>query len=411
MNSLTFIPTKKTAFRLFVLIIAIFIIGAFLYPVISDDGANRASAAAGDRPLFGWAWSDNFGWISFNSKNDHSELLSGTQEANFAYGVIANSGNELSGYAWSDNIGWVSFNENSGCPSSPCRAKIAGNKLQGWAFAISNGGGWDGWVSLGDDNPGDGFGYGITLNDPNFIGFAWDASKNDPGDAGEQAIGSGWITFNHAFGGVSFSPQCSDGVDNDKDGLVDYDGGDTDCDSGNDNSEGGGGGGGWQCSDGIDNEDPEDTLADRDDPGCHTDGDASNPDSYNPNDNNEIDVPQCNDGIDNDNNGCADFTNGDTGCTSSSDMIESGGSCPVITPQCSDTIDNADLEDEVADKADPGCYDTGGYDPLDNDEKDTLPQCSNFFDDDGDGNVDYPDDPGCSSASDNREFNIGFEEI
>ena len=37
-----------------------------------------------------------------------------------------------------------------------------------------------------------------------------------------------------------------------------------------------------ECSDGLDNDDPEDTLADIDDPECHTDGDAGNPDSYDP---------------------------------------------------------------------------------------------------------------------------------
>lgn len=45
-----------------------------------------------------------------------------------------------------------------------------------------------------------------------------------------------------------------------------------------------------QCSDGVDNGDPEDELADADDPGCHTDGDASNPDSYDPADDDETDV-------------------------------------------------------------------------------------------------------------------------
>jgi LPXTG-motif cell wall-anchored protein len=42
-----------------------------------------------------------------------------------------------------------------------------------------------------------------------------------------------------------------------------------------------------ECSDGIDND--GDGLADADDPGCHTDGDATNPDSYDPNDDSELD--------------------------------------------------------------------------------------------------------------------------
>ena len=46
-----------------------------------------------------------------------------------------------------------------------------------------------------------------------------------------------------------------------------------------------------ECSDTVDNADPEDTVADQDDPGCHTDGDAGNPASYDPNDDDETDDP------------------------------------------------------------------------------------------------------------------------
>ncbi|WP_162851372.1 Ig-like domain-containing protein [Panacagrimonas perspica] len=52
-----------------------------------------------------------------------------------------------------------------------------------------------------------------------------------------------------------------------------------------------------QCSDGVDNS--ANGLIDIADPGCHTDGNAANPTSYNPLDNSEA-LPQCSDGIDND---------------------------------------------------------------------------------------------------------------
>jgi len=42
-----------------------------------------------------------------------------------------------------------------------------------------------------------------------------------------------------------------------------------------------------ECSDNVDNADTEDTVADTDDPGCHTDGDATNPASYVPSDDDE----------------------------------------------------------------------------------------------------------------------------
>lgn len=42
-----------------------------------------------------------------------------------------------------------------------------------------------------------------------------------------------------------------------------------------------------ECMDGVDNLDPEDAFIDIDDPGCHTDGNRFNPNSYNSNDNSE----------------------------------------------------------------------------------------------------------------------------
>jgi hypothetical protein len=39
---------------------------------------------------------------------------------------------------------------------------------------------------------------------------------------------------------------------------------------------------------------------------------------------------QCSDGIDNDGNGCADYSGGDTACSSPTDNTESGGTCPVL---------------------------------------------------------------------------------
>ena len=122
--------------------------------------------------------------------------------------------------------------------------------------------------------------------------------------------------------GSETGPQCSDGVDNDGDGLIDA--ADPGCHSdGNannpasyvpsDNDEsngtpsspapthagannGNGNGAGVkglkgsghkpQCSDGIDND--GDNLVDEADPGCHSDGNAHNASSYNPNDDSEV---------------------------------------------------------------------------------------------------------------------------
>ena len=71
-------------------------------------------------------------------------------------------------------------------------------------------------------------------------------------------------------------PQCSDTLDNDGDGKIDFPA-DSGCTDANDNNENNVS---PQCSDGVDNADPEDTLIDMADPGCAND-----------NDNDEADAP------------------------------------------------------------------------------------------------------------------------
>jgi hypothetical protein len=71
------------------------------------------------------------------------------------------------------------------------------------------------------------------------------------------------------------------------------------------------------------------------------------------------------------------------------------GSRTCQPAQCSDGIDN-DHDGKIDYPNDPGCSDPG-----DNDETDpaTAPVCSNAMDDDSDGTTDYPNDYGCSSAA------------
>ena len=67
------------------------------------------------------------------------------------------------------------------------------------------------------------------------------------------------------------------------------------------------------CSDESDND--EDSLSDANDPGCHTDGNVNNPESYDPEDNSESNsATQCSDGLSNDDDGLVDSN--DPGCLS-----------------------------------------------------------------------------------------------
>jgi hypothetical protein len=75
-------------------------------------------------------------------------------------------------------------------------------------------------------------------------------------------------------------------------------------------------------------------------------------------------------------------------------------------PQCSDGIDN-DGDGRVDYPSDPGCSV-----PQQDSETDDCPsgsgcpQCANGIDDDANGKTDYPDDPGCSSAGDFDEYTL-----
>jgi len=78
------------------------------------------SDANGD--LHGWAWSDQYGWWSFNSVEAGSPI---------SYKVSINTTTgDFSGWAWSENVGWLSFNcDNSGigntCATANYKVKAA----------------------------------------------------------------------------------------------------------------------------------------------------------------------------------------------------------------------------------------------------------------------------------------------
>lgn len=116
--------------------------------------------------------------------------------------ILASSLDNVFGYAWSENIGWISFNQTdlTGCPTPPCIAVMSTTtgKLSGWARAVrafqTEGqtlGGWSGWIHLAGTST-DGTPYGVYLNltSRELEGWAW----------GEDVIG--WISFNCKNQGV-----------------------------------------------------------------------------------------------------------------------------------------------------------------------------------------------------------------
>jgi hypothetical protein len=76
----------------------------------------------------------------------------------------------------------------------------------------------------------------------------------------------------------------------------------------------------------------------------------------------------------------------------------------ILASKCDDGIDN-DGDGRIDYPADPGCLAPNAGDETDDcPDGPYCPQCANGRDDDGNGTTDYPDDPGCMSASDNTEI-------
>lgn len=198
---------KKISLALLVLAFAFFV-----SPQISH--AQSSPSATNANMLMGWAWSSNIGWVSFNCAN-FGTCLQGDK-----YKVEIMPDGTLVGDAWSSNIGWIHFGNMSGFPigkgTSQANASFDGSAFTGWARALSNGGGWDGWISLSgkttsvvtiDNSPlvattptaasvsqSNQGSYGVTATGNTASGFAW----------GSDVIG--WLSFSGPGYSVSIVP-------------------------------------------------------------------------------------------------------------------------------------------------------------------------------------------------------------
>lgn len=153
---------------------------------------------AGISDVGGWAWGgttsstspiladsayQGIGWMSFSNTADVSTI---------DYGVnipaVPPSGTlPITGEAWSEFYGWLSFNSSdvAGCPSSLAANIDSTGKITGWARFLSiknamnpdplldNAGGFDGCVSLSSTNMGDTQTYGVQKTGGAFSGYAW----------------------------------------------------------------------------------------------------------------------------------------------------------------------------------------------------------------------------------------------
>ncbi len=193
---------------------------------------SRARAASftlppGSIPLRGDAWagflvsgSSNYtsgpGWISF----------SGTAGNGDTYGVYENpTTGALAGYAWSTNYGWISFNaaDVSGCTPVPANGicaptvNLTTGEITGWARDLFAGGGSGGWIHLsgkaqdGSSNPNcpDGASYCVVQSPScsnGWSGYAW----GDTGTNSGSGTSIGWInTSGTATDGSHYGVTCA----------------------------------------------------------------------------------------------------------------------------------------------------------------------------------------------------------
>ena len=179
MENITLHKLRSTA-ALFVA--SILLAGGYLLDFIDTKQAAAQSGTSSGN-VSGYAWSENIGWISFNSANDGALQ---------PYGVtIDATTGDFSGFAWSENIGWISFNrsETGNPPGEPYASGVGSiahynettNAVTGWARVLSakdagllRAGGWDGWIKFAKYPTDTGPDYGVTINNiGKFDGFAW----------------------------------------------------------------------------------------------------------------------------------------------------------------------------------------------------------------------------------------------
>lgn len=143
------------------------------FMVFCMGGASTTYAGTTDN-IFGNAWSNNLGWISFNNC-ENPGVAASCNTVN--YGVKTTITGVVSGYAWNDNVGWISFNPTDWgtCPPSGGCTSIAtytNTWASGWARALSmkiantNDGGADGWIHFSNGSPA----YSATMGSTNVAG-------------------------------------------------------------------------------------------------------------------------------------------------------------------------------------------------------------------------------------------------
>lgn len=182
--------------KIFISLIALAVlitVGAIMF------SSNEIEADESEYNFFGWAWSDNIGWIEFPAEGP--------------WGVNIEQDGTLEGWAWSDNIGWIKFDSpmshsSETYPEAPNQsAYTEEGSFHGWIRACSatvdgdcesemyevddsKEGQWSGWIKLSGE-----------LEDETEYGLEVEQNEDPEGDyIRGRAWGSdvvGWVYFSH----------------------------------------------------------------------------------------------------------------------------------------------------------------------------------------------------------------------
>ncbi|MCX6718565.1 MAG: hypothetical protein NTY81_03130 [Candidatus Staskawiczbacteria bacterium] len=208
-------PEKKKNFNKIkiILFLAVIVFAFSFFP------ANEIKASGN---VYGWAWTSNIGWISFNNLGLAGIPAGG---GNVDYGANIETNGDITGYAWSENIGWIKFDPapdltaypGCGYPTTPCYSSqvilSASYPINGWVRACSvfqsgcsgtlssNRGGWDGWLKLPN------LWIDASGSPSQFHYWTWGGSSASSDSALNQAV-VGWGTFNCLEGGANGESVC-----------------------------------------------------------------------------------------------------------------------------------------------------------------------------------------------------------
>lgn len=184
--------------------------------------------------FMGWIWSDPIGWISVNSDTVSACLTPPCG----SYGIhLHPTTKKLNGFAWSDYAGWVCF--GSSCDAAPsCAGTTPDGKtsvdaywdpgtkeMRGWAKVCNAKD--EGWVSLNCKEV-----TGACAAATPYYKVAFDASTGKcvvpsiPGSSfawngTSGGAGFGYLDFSKVFIRPEAPTYCTDGIDNNLNGLID----------------------------------------------------------------------------------------------------------------------------------------------------------------------------------------------